>query len=294
MLDRVTGDAMTAIESDALAFYSRPGLMTDPGDRAPLLAGLPADVAALCKVVQNVQLHIFWAERMGLPLSEERQQEVGIREVVTKLARIVELDDRPLAEPRPLERRLVGNCRDFTVLLTAILRHQGVPARARCGFGTYFLPGHYEDHWICEVWHPAEARWARVDSQLDAFQRGALGVDFDPLDLPPGRFLTGGDAWQLCRSGQADPDLFGIFDMHGLWFIRGNLVRDFLALLKIEILPWDCWGIIDKDEAALTAEDLALLDRLAELTAARHDRLSTLQALYEADDRLRMPADWPG
>jgi hypothetical protein len=214
---------MTAIESDALAFYSRPGLMTDPGDRAPLLAGLPADVAALCKVVQNVQLHIFWAERMGLPLSEERQQEVGIREVVSKLA-----------------------------------------------------------------------RWVRIDSQLDAFQRGALGVDFDPLDLPPGRFLTGGDAWQLCRSGQADPDLFGIFDMHGLWFIRGNLVRDFLALLKIEILPWDCWGIIDKDEAALTAEDLALLDRLAELTAARHDRLSTLQALYEADDRLRMPADWPG
>jgi hypothetical protein len=285
---------MTAIEGNALAFYARPGLMTDPGNWAPLLAGLPVDVAALCGLVQNLQLHIFWAERMGLPLSEERQQEVGIRDVAAKLARIVQLDDQPLVEPRPLERRLVGNCRDFVVLLSAMLRHQGMPARARCGFGTYFLPGHYEDHWICEVWHPAEGRWARVDPQLDAFQRGALDIDFDPLDLPPGRFLTGGDAWQLCRRGQADPELFGIFDMHGLWFIRGNLVRDFLALLKIEILPWDCWGIIDKDEAALTAEDLVLLDRLAELTAASHDQLPVLQSLYEADDRLRMPANWPG
>jgi hypothetical protein len=30
----------------------------------------------------------------------------------------------------------------------------------------------------------------------------------------------------LCRSGQPDPDTFGIFDMHGLWFVRGNFVRD--------------------------------------------------------------------
>jgi hypothetical protein len=46
-----------------------------------------------------------------------------------------------------LAKRLVGNCRDFSTMLCAMLRHQGVPARARCGFGAYFLPNHYEDHW---------------------------------------------------------------------------------------------------------------------------------------------------
>jgi hypothetical protein len=31
-------------------------------------------------------------------------------------------------------------------MLTSILRYQGIPARTRCGFGKYFLPGHFEDH----------------------------------------------------------------------------------------------------------------------------------------------------
>ena len=49
---------------------------------------------------------------------------------------------------------------------------------------------------------------------------------------------------QLCRAGQANPDLFGVFDMHGMWFIRGNVVRDLAALNKVELLPWDCWASV--------------------------------------------------
>lgn len=56
-----------------------------------------------------------------------------------------------------------------------------------------------------------------------------------------------GEAWRLCRAGQADPDLFGIFDLQGLWFIRGNVVRDLAPLNKMELLTWDCWGVIDRD-----------------------------------------------
>ena len=63
-----------------------------------------------------------------------------MRWVARQLAAIAALDPRPLAEARLLERRLVGNCRDFSVLLAALLREQGTPARARCGFGRYFLP----------------------------------------------------------------------------------------------------------------------------------------------------------
>jgi len=51
-----------------------------------------------------------------------------------------------------------------------------LPARARCGFGTYFWRGRFEDHWICEYW--TGARWARVDAQLDEVQRRVLGIDF--------------------------------------------------------------------------------------------------------------------
>ena len=76
----------------------------------------------------------------------------------------------------------------------------------------------------------AQGRWVQADAQMDALQRGALQLPFDPLDVPRDQFITGGHAWQLCCAGQADPEAFGIHDMHGLWFVRGNLVRDVAAL----------------------------------------------------------------
>jgi hypothetical protein len=263
--------------------------MTSPGSRASLLDGLPSDLDALCRVVQGLLLHIFWAEAYGVQLSEERKSEVQLRSVARKLERILELDPRPLGEARPLEKRLVGNCRDFTVMLTAILRHQGTPARARCGFGRYFTPGRFEDHWVCEAWDAAQARWKLVDAQLDALQVEKLGIRFDPLDVPRDQFIVGGKAWGMCRAGEADPETFGIFDMHGLWFVRGDFVRDVAALNKVELLPWDAWGIIDARDEELTADDLAALDRLAELTAGDVPEFEQVQSLYEADPRLRVP-----
>jgi hypothetical protein len=274
---------------DPLEYYARPGPMTDPQEQASLLAGLPTDMAALCQVVQGLLLHMMWAERYGVQLPPERRQETEIRHVAQKLQRIQELDARPLTVARPLERRVVSECRDFSTLLCAMLRHRGVPARARCGFATYFLPDHYEDHWVCEYWKSDEQRWVMVDAQLDQFQRQVLGIQFDPLDVPPDGFLPAGKAWLLCRAGQADPDKFGIFDMHGLWFIRGDLVRDVAALNKMELLPWDIWGLIGKEEQDISPEDMALLDQVAALTVADNRAFPALRALYETDARLRVP-----
>jgi hypothetical protein len=263
--------------------------MTDPREHAPLFDDLPRDVAALCKVVQGVMIHIFWAERYGIKLSDERKNEVQIRSVARKLAHILELDPRPLSDARSLDKKLVGNCRDFSVMLTALLQHQGVPARARCGFGRYFMPGKYEDHWVCEYWHATENRWMFVDGQLDEFQQQALRIRFSPLDVPRTMFITGGKAWQMCRAGQADPDRFGIFDMHGLWFVRGDFVRDVAALNKMELLPWDGWGIIETKDNDLSAADLAFLDRVAELTQGDVPQFDAVRAVYESDARLRVP-----
>ncbi len=275
--------------TDPLAYYTTPGPMTEAGPLAVLLNPLPADVAALRDVVQGLLIHIFWARRYGVELDETRQQEVQIRALAPKLERIVELDPRPLAETRPPARRLVGNCRDFSVTLAGLLRHKGIPARARCGFGRYFETDSYVDHWVGEYWNAAAGRWMLVDAQMDALQRGVLDLPFDPLDVPRDQFITGGAAWQLCRSGQADPDAFGIADMHGLWFVRGNLVRDVAALNKMELLPWDVWGLAAGDDATLTTDDMAALDEMAALSggdAADFDRIRTW---YETDARWRVP-----
>jgi hypothetical protein len=271
----------------SLKYYTQQGTMSDPGEYGWLFEGLPVSLAEVVRVVQESTVHVFWAERYGLKLSPEREAEVQLRSMRRRLQRMLEIDPRPLTQPRPLEKKLVGNCRDFTLFLVSLLRHQGVPARARCGFGAYFLPGHYEDHWACELWDAEKQRWVLVDAQLDAFQCAALKVSFDPLDVPRDQFIVGGSAWQMCRAGQADPESFGIFDMHGLGFVRGDFVRDVAALNKVELLPWDCWGIIEKERLD-DPDDLALLDELAVLTAGDVPELARVQARYNADARLRM------
>lgn len=278
--------------TDLLAYYATPGVMTDPKDCTPLFADLPDEIPALVQVVQGLLVHIFWAERYGLVLDEERKQEVNIRSATDMLARILEMDDRPLTEARPLEKKLVGNCRDFSVLLCAMLRHKGIPARARCGFGVYFLPDHYEDHWVGEYWNAAEERWVMVDAQLDDFQQKELKLTFDPLDVPEEQFWTGGKAWQVCRAGEEDPEKFGIFDMHGMWFIRGNALRDLASLNNLEILPWDGWGLIMKDEKDFTEADREVVDAAAVLTLAGNQDFAAMQAFYEKEPGVYPPENW--
>ncbi|MCK4941083.1 transglutaminase domain-containing protein [candidate division WOR-3 bacterium] len=277
---------------DIVNYYRQPGVMTEPGEYSHLLGDLPKGIPDLCKTVQGVILHIFWSEAYGVKLSEERKKEVNLRKVERMLARIVELDKQPINVARDPEMRVVGNCRDYSVLLCALLRHNGMAARARCGFATYFTRDKYEDHWICEYWNGEEKRWVRVDAQLDSLQVAYLKIDFNPHDLPAGKFLSGGEAWQLCRSGELDPDLCGIFDMKGLWFVQGDLVRDFMALNKLEVLPWDCNEFMGGSDVEVSPEDYQLLDKIAELITNGNAAFSETRLLYESNERLRMPSDW--
>lgn len=274
---------------DPLEYYASPGLMTDPKEYGTLFDGLPTEISALCKVVQGVLIHIFWAERQGVKLPDKRKLEVNIRQVRQKLAIIQKMNASPLTVTRPLEERLIGNCRDFSTMLCAMLRYKGVPARARCGFGTYFDPEQNQDHWVCEYWNADQKRWVMVDPQLDALQCQILQIKFDPCDMPLGRFLPAGKAWQLCRAGEADPDRFGIFDLHGMGFILGDLLRDLSSLNKLELLPWDCWGLMEKNVKTLSEKDLASLDRVANLTLGNNSAFPELRSIHENNAGLGVP-----
>jgi hypothetical protein len=270
-----------------LTYFAQQGPMSDPGAQVSLFQSLPASLTELVKLVQNVTIHVFWAERYGFKIPPERMDELQLRSIEHRLARTIELDPSPITEPRPLDKKLIGNCRDHSLLLASFLRHQGIPARARCGFGAYFLPDHFEDHWVTEYWNQKEARWVLVDAQLDSLQCDAMNIPFNPLDVPRDQFIVGGKAWQMCRTGGQNPDKFGIFDMHGLGFVRGNLVRDVASLNKLELLPWDCWGVI-LNEQIDNPEDLSLLDKVAALTDDEILEFETGRKCSESDPRLFM------
>lgn len=156
---------------------------------------------------------------------------------------VLSLDDRSLVDSREPSKRFLGNCRDFSTLTVTLLRSTGTPSRARCGFASYFEKDKWVDHWIVEYWD--DRRWVMLDAQVDDLQREICGLDADPADLPPGHFLHAAAGWLRCEQGEEDPDVFGIFDMRGRWFIESNLGRDFASLNKVEMLPWDDWGLVE-------------------------------------------------
>jgi hypothetical protein len=279
-------------QQQILDFYTQPATMTTLGPYAPLVDSLPDDVAGLVRTVQGLLLHGHWAPAYGVTLSDERRSQTHTRPAAQMVDCLLAQDQRPLTTVRSLEERIVGTCRNFTVLLVALLRAKGIPARARCGFGMYFIPGHGEDHWVAEYWHAAQARWVRVDAQIDDFQRQKLQPDFDLLDVPHDRFVIAGDAWAQSRAGEVDPAHFGLSFLNegGLWFIAGNLLRDAAALNNVEMLPWDVWGAMPGPHEPLTAEQLALFDRLAALTRTPDAAFDELRSLYQSETQVQVPA----
>lgn len=273
-----------------LSFYAEPGAMTAPGRYAPLFEDLPRDIPGLAAVAHGLLVHEHMAEGYGLSLSQADRATVHIRPVAQLLAEVVSRDGRPLRVARPVAARVPGNCRHFTVLMTAMLRAQAIPARARCGFGGYFGTGAFEDHWVCEYWHAEQQRWILVDAQIDDVQRGWFPLDFDVTDVPRDRFLIAGQAWALCRSGAADPAKFGLSLLHeaGDWWIAANLMRDAAALRNVELLPWDCWGAMPGPEDPISVELAALFDHLAALTQTPDSAFAELSELCQ-DERLRIP-----
>jgi hypothetical protein len=94
--------------------------------------------------------------------------------------------------------------------MVSMLREKGVPARARCGFGAYFNPPNYEDHWVCEYWNGVERRWVLADPQFDDVWCKRLDIGHDVLDVPRDQFLVAAEAWEQCRRSERDPERFGI------------------------------------------------------------------------------------
>ena len=270
--------------------YAQHSAVTEPREHAALLRDLPRDLPSLCGVVQGLLIHPWEAHRYGARLVSSRRLEERVRSVAAILGLMAALDPRPLTEPRVPAKRLIGNCRQFALLLCAALREQGTPARVRAGFAAYFAPGQYIDHWVCEMWDTAGGEWRLVDSQLDAVQRRAYKVAFDPCDTPRDQFLTADEAWTRCRTWQTDPRRFGLRDTRGLWYVRRTLILDLACLHKQELRPDDTWpGLIAKPDAYVTRDEYALLDRLADLSRQGNAALADLAAAYAQAADLQPP-----
>jgi hypothetical protein len=283
------------VQAEDLVYYASQSRVTEPGTMSHCLTDLPDDLAALQRVARGLVIHYRAEKPSAHGIPEERLAEIDSRYAETMLARLAELDDRPLTEARPPKERLVGCCRDFTVLFLTMARGLGIPARARVGFATYFIPAFKVDHEVAEVWDAGDRRWRLVDAELDDDHIDPNdGAQVDPLDVPRDRFLVAGTAWQRCRAGDADPETFlvapdlDIEDTRSWPYLRHNLVHDLAALNKLEMILWDSWGLIGQEQ--LAERELELLDRAARATVSADPDLSELRRLYDDEPVLKVPA----
>jgi hypothetical protein len=268
-------------------FWAVQSLVTEPGPAAAAIGALPSDLGALRAVSQQLVFHYRdGGDYAANGIEPERISEIDTRYAAAMFARLGELADLPLSAAREPRQRLVGCCRDFTVLFVAMARQKGITARARVGFAGYFADGWLADHEIAEVWDGPAGRWRLVEPEIgDGHTDPGGGGRFDPLDVPPDRFLTAPRAWLLARSGAVDPERFVVAPdleipgTRGLPQIGRNLVRDLAALNKAEMLLWEDWGVLDSPTAPGPA-DLPVLDELAALTAQPDPPLPSLRAAY--------------
>lgn len=275
--------------------YATQSKISDPGPFSARLAEVPRDLAAMRAASTQLVFHY----RAGGDYAENGIDPARIAEIDTRyardmLARIFQLCDQPLTASRAPSQRLVGCCRDFTLLFLAMARQHGVPARARVGFAGYFGPGWFIDHVVAEVWDAGQRRWRMIDAEIsDDHVDACDGARVDPLDLPAGRFLTGPQAWLACRAGTADPDRFvvdpglEIPQTRGWPQIRHNLIQDLASLAKHEMLLWEDWGL-DHIDGEPSPSQLALLDKLAEATRSPDVPADQIMSYFDRDE-FRVP-----
>jgi hypothetical protein len=255
---------------------------SDPRAYAPLLAELPADLPSLGAAVRNLIVHYRGS---GITFPDERLAEVESRWVDRILAHDQQRFPGSLLKPRAIEDRVVGCCRDFTLLSVAALRLHGVPARSRVGFADYFNPDFHVDHVITEWWDGS--RWRATDVEVDP----AWGLPVDGLDVPLARggLVPASRVWKAYRCGEIDVDTYGVgadVPLRGAWFVRNYVLNETAHRYGDELLLWDTFGA----QSLELDGDLTLIDEVADLLIAADEGDAgadrTLEERYRADPRL--------
>jgi hypothetical protein len=266
--------------------YAMQTRFSDPGAYAGLFDALPDDVTEIAAVVRNLLIHY---RAGGIEFTGERLAEIDNRWVSAILATDQKRNGTALAVPREPVDRVVGCCRDFTLVFVSALRHKGIPARSRVGFGNYFCDGFNNDHVLAEYWNGD--RWVMIDAEMDPAEPR---FTFDVSDMPAGPFRSAAEVWLGYRSGELDGDLYGAdpdpdapLKLHGGWFIRTYVHYQLAHLNGDELLLWDNWGDMS---VTLADVDLDLTDRVARLLVASDngDEMATKEVneLYRTNPAL--------
>ena len=212
---------------------------------------------------------------------------------VTSGAMLTELyrrDTRGFVLDREVKNKLVLTCRYVAIMMASILKAKGIPVRVRSGFAPYFDNGELgavsTDHWIDEYWNKKENRWVTIDADGSL----SLNDNFDPYDIPKGKFDFPADVWLSIRDKKISPwKFYNAKPEWGAIAVLWALFYDFHCLMNNEIfyshLP--LFGRYEKFYS-LTCMELEKIDRLALLMQQPDTNFDGLKKIWDTEKDFRL------
>ncbi len=265
------------MEANILEHYKKTSTYTYGGAYGDYFRSLPDDISVLGRLVCGQVIHrvtlmegntnangtLLYGDMNRYPWHRMRCEDDIFLTASAMTAELFRLDGRGFVRDRKVEDKIVVTCRYVSVLMSAILKAKGIPARCRAGFAPYFKEGVSMDHWINQYYSEERGRWITFDA--DGFYEEG-GMPLSQYDMPLDSFDWVADAYLGVRRGKTDGRQYLYADGLGTCSLPAlirYLIYDFHALMNQELtytfLPAYLDGRLDK----LREEELLELDELA-------------------------------
>lgn len=291
------------IDPKILDHYRTFSMYTYPGPYQEYLKKLLSDIHAIGDLVRRQIIHRTTLEDGNIGTNTDkkfgdmnkvlwwRQPEDDI--LITAAAMLAELyrrDKRGFIDQRKEEDKLVLTCRYVSILIASILKSKGIPCRVRAGHAPYFDLGTLgkvsADHWINQYWDDTKQRWITID--VDG--SWSLNEEFNPYDIPEGKFDFPAEAWINIRTGKDDANRFwNGGGRRGLIVVGWSLFYDFHSLMNNEI-PYIYGSEITTENyfKNISEQELKEIDTLARLMLEPEKNFQKLKKIFETNKKFRL------
>ena len=282
----------------ALNHYLKVGTYTNPGCYTDFLQSLPNDISELGNLICHQVIHRVtlkngntnanadkkYGDMDAFPWHRLRCDDGTLLTAPAMIAELLRIDNRGLMPDRAVENKIVVTCRYVSVLISAILKAKGIPARSRSGFSPYCSPGVSGDHWINQYWNENENRWVSFDA--DGFYND---LEFNQFDIPDENFNWAAETWLGIRSGKIDGNkIVYASGVYGLKAAIRAVFYDFHSLMNNELSYNFQPQYISNKFEQLTEADFTQIDELAKLLIEPDNNFGKLLEVWHNEKKFRI------
>lgn len=289
------------IDKEILEFYKKTSLYTDLGLYKDFAQKLPDDIKQLCllqrmqiihpSAFQNMKINnsknCFWGDMTKISCMRLLREDDVLPTAISMLAELIRRNSSYFLK-REAKEKIFITCRGQAVLLAAILKTKGISARVRSGFAEYpSNEGIYWDHWVTEYYNIKNSRWTLVDADCCCNEN----IDFDIYDIPPNKFLTVAEAWEIFRKNKSDLLKIG----HAYYGRKDRIIEtlttalfyDFHCLMNDEIIYLHFPKFLRDKNFQLNTNDFEEIDKLATLLKEPDKNFTSLCEIWNSRLKFR-------